>query len=163
MCVIVFIDGILIYSRSEDDYIDRSRIVLQIHKDQKLFAKFNKCEFLLWSVAFVGHIVSSKGIEVDPKKTDAVKSWPRPLTPSDIRRFFGLAGYYRGFFEGFYSIDSPLTSLIQKKDKLLWSEECGKSFQEFKDRLTSDPVLTLPERADNFVVYCYATRIGLGL
>jgi len=76
MFVIVFIDDILIYSRSEDEHIDHLRIVLQILKDQKLFAKFSKCEFWLRSVAFLGHIVSSSGIEVDPKKTDAIKSWP---------------------------------------------------------------------------------------
>ncbi|WMV45898.1 hypothetical protein MTR67_039283 [Solanum verrucosum] len=93
--VIVFIDNTLIYSRSENDHIDHLRIVLQIHKDQQLFAKFSKCAFLLRSVAFLGHIVSSKGIEVDPKKMDSVKSWPRPLSPSDIRSFLGLASYYR--------------------------------------------------------------------
>ncbi|WMV09385.1 hypothetical protein MTR67_002770, partial [Solanum verrucosum] len=95
MFVIVFIDDILIYSRSENEHVDHLRIVLQVLKDQQLFAKFSKCEFWLRSIAFLGHIVSSKGIEVDPKKTDAVKSWPRPLTPSDIRSFLGLAGYYR--------------------------------------------------------------------
>ena len=73
--------------------------------------------------------MSSKGIEIDPKKTDAVKSWPRPLSPIDIRRFLGLAGYYRRFVEGFSSIASPLTALTQKKAKFVWSEACEKSFQ----------------------------------
>ncbi|KAH0709250.1 hypothetical protein KY284_010677 [Solanum tuberosum] len=91
--VIVFIDDILIYSRSENAHIDHLRIVLQILKDQQLYAKFSICEFWLRSIAFLGHIVLSKGIEVDLKKMDAVKSWPRPLTPSYIRSFLGLAGY----------------------------------------------------------------------
>ncbi|KAH0672692.1 hypothetical protein KY290_024922 [Solanum tuberosum] len=99
---------------------------------------------------------------VDPKKMDAVKSWPRPLTPSDIRNFLGLTGYYRRFVEGFSSISSPLTALTQKKAKLIWSKKCEKSFQELKDRLTSAPMLTLPEGTDGFVVYYDASRIGLG-
>ncbi|WMV58923.1 hypothetical protein MTR67_052308 [Solanum verrucosum] len=113
--------------------------------DQLQGAKFSKSEFLLRSVAFLGHIVSSKGIEVDPKKMDAVKSLTRPLSPSDIRSFLGLAGYYKRFVEGFSYIASPLTSLTKKKAKFIWSEAFEKSFQELKDKLTSAPVLTLPE------------------
>ena len=134
---------------------------MQVLKDHQLYAKFSKCEFWLRSVTFLGHIVSSKGIEVDPKKTDVVKGWPRPLTPTDIRSFLGLAGYYRRFVEGFSSIDSPLTALTQKKVKFEWSEACEKSFQELKDRLTYAPVLTLPEGTEGFVVYCDASRVGL--
>ncbi|WMV09418.1 hypothetical protein MTR67_002803, partial [Solanum verrucosum] len=84
------------------------------------------------------------------------------LSPLDIRNFLGLAGYYRRFVEGFSSIASPLTTLNQKKDKFLCSKVCEKSFQELKDRLTSTPVLTLLEGTDGFVVYCDASRIGLG-
>ncbi|KAH0655603.1 hypothetical protein KY285_030485 [Solanum tuberosum] len=152
MFMIVFIDDILIYSRSENEHTDHLRIVLQVLKDHQLFAKFSKCEFWLRSVAFLGHIVSSKGIEVDLKKTDSVKSWPRPLPPTDIRRFLCLVGYYRRFVE----------ALTQKKAKFVWSEACEKSFQELKDRLTSTPVLTLLEGTDGFVVYCDASRVGLG-
>ncbi|WMV33320.1 hypothetical protein MTR67_026705 [Solanum verrucosum] len=162
MFVIVFIDDILIFSRSDNENIDHLRIVLQILKDQQLYAKFSKCEFWLRSVAFLGHKVSSKGIEFDPKKTGAVKSWPRLLSPTDIRSFLGLTGYYRRFVEGFSCITSPLMSLTQKKAKFLWSEACEKSFQELKDRLTSAPVLTLSEGTDGFMVYYDASRVGLG-
>ncbi|WMV50916.1 hypothetical protein MTR67_044301, partial [Solanum verrucosum] len=106
--------------------------------------------------------LDSMGIEVDPKKTDTIKSWPRPLSPTDIRSFLDLFGYYRRFFEGFSSIATPLTTLTQKKAKFLWSEACEKSFQELKDRLTSTPVLTLPKGTDRFLVYCDASRVGLG-
>ncbi|WMV55223.1 hypothetical protein MTR67_048608 [Solanum verrucosum] len=159
--VIVLIDDILIYSRSENEHIDHLRILLQILKDQQLFAKFSKCEFWLRSVAFLGHIVSSKGIEVDPKKTDAVKSWHLPLSPSDIRSL-GMVDYYRRFVEGFSFIASPLTTLTQKKAEFVWSEAYEKSFQELKDRLTFASVLTLPKCTDGFVVYYDASRIGLG-
>ncbi|KAH0680971.1 hypothetical protein KY290_023159 [Solanum tuberosum] len=162
MFVIVFIEDILIYSRSLNDHMDHLRIVLQVLKDQQLFAKFSKCELLLRSVAFLCHIVSSKGIEVDPKKTNVVKSWPRPLTTSGIRSFLGLAGYYMRFVEGFSSIASPLMTLTQKKSKFVLSEACEKSFQELKDKLNSAPVLTLPEGTDGFVVYYDTSRVGLG-
>ncbi|KAH0706582.1 hypothetical protein KY289_011658 [Solanum tuberosum] len=142
--VIIFIDDILIYSKSEGDHMKHLRMVLQVLKDQQLYDKFSKCEFWLRSVALLGHIVSSMGIEGNPKKSDAVKSWLRPLSSNDIRSFLGLAGYYRRFVEDFYSIASPLTTLTQKKSKFEWTEACEKSFQELKDRLTSAPVLILP-------------------
>ncbi|KAH0777836.1 hypothetical protein KY290_009247 [Solanum tuberosum] len=162
MFVIVFINDILIKSRSDNEHVDHLRIVLHVLKDHQLFAKFSKCEFWLRFVAFLGHIVSSKGIEVDPKKRDMVKSCPRSLSPKDIRSFLGLAGYYRKFVEGFSSIASPLTALTQKKAKFVWLEACEKIFQELKDRLTFALVLTLPEVTDGFVVYCDASRVGLG-
>ncbi|KAH0714923.1 hypothetical protein KY284_007828 [Solanum tuberosum] len=140
MFVIVFIADILIYSRSENEHIDHLRIVLRILKDQQLFAKFSKY----------------------PKKTDAVKSWSRPLIPSNIRSFLSLVGYYRRFVEGFSSIALPLTTLTQKKAKFIWSEAYENSFQKLKDRLTFAPVLTLPKGTNSFVVYCDASRIGLG-
>ncbi|KAH0728063.1 hypothetical protein KY284_003928 [Solanum tuberosum] len=158
MFVIIFIDDILIYSRNEDDHVSHLRIVLQMLKDKELYAKFSKCEFWLESVAFLGHIVSSDGIGVDTQKIEAVQSWPRPTTPTDIMSFLGLAGYYRRFVEGFSSISSPLTKLTQKTVKFQWSEACEKSFQILKKRLTTAPVLTLPEGTQGFVVYCDASK-----
>ncbi|KAH0642224.1 hypothetical protein KY285_033082 [Solanum tuberosum] len=115
--LIVFIDNIFVYSRSEDDYVKHLRQVLQILRDRKLYVKFSKCEFWLKSVAFLGHIVSDKGINVDAQKREAVKNWPRPTTPTDIHCFLGLAGYYRRFVEGFSSIVAPLTKLTDKATK----------------------------------------------
>jgi len=141
--VIIFIDDILIYSRSEGDHMKHLRLVLQFLKDHQLYAKFSKCKFWLRSVPFLGHIVSSVGIEVDPKKMDVVNNWTRPLSPTDIRSFLGLAGYYRRFVEGFSSIACPLMALTQNKFKFEWSNACEESFQEFNDRLTFALVLTL--------------------
>ncbi|WMV45982.1 hypothetical protein MTR67_039367 [Solanum verrucosum] len=160
--VIIFIDDILIYSRNEEEHASHLRVVLQTLKDHQLFAKFNKCEFWLQSIAFLGHIVSSEGIQVDSQKIEAVKQWPRPTSATDSRSFLGLAGYYRRFVEGFSSIASPLTKLTQKKVKFQWSEDCEKSFAEMKTRLTTTPVLTLPEGSDGYVIYCDASRVGLG-
>ncbi|XP_049406164.1 uncharacterized mitochondrial protein AtMg00860-like [Solanum stenotomum] len=124
------------------------RIVLKIVKDHELYAKFKKCEFWLRSVAFLGNIVSGEGVQVDPKKTEVVKNWPRPLSASDIQSFLALVGYYRKFVEGFSFIASPLTMLTQKKVNFRWLEACEKSFHDLKDKLTSAPILTLPEGSD---------------
>ncbi|KAH0706063.1 hypothetical protein KY285_010594 [Solanum tuberosum] len=139
--VIVFIDDILVYSRVEEDHANHLRQVLQILRDCKLYAKFSKCEFWLKSVAFLGHVVSDEGIRFDNQKIEAVKNWPRPTTPMKIRSFLGLAGYYRRFVEGFSSIAAPLTKLTHKETKFQWSDECKRSFQKVRNKLTSTPVL----------------------
>ena len=143
--IIVFIDDILIYSRSEEEHASHLRVVLQTLKDRQLFVKFSKCEFWLQSVAFLGHIVSSEGIRVDLQKREALKQWPRTTSATDIRSFLGQTGYYRRFVEGFSSIASPLTRLTQKMVKFQWSDDCEKSFAELKTMLTSTLVLTLLE------------------
>ncbi|XP_070012922.1 uncharacterized protein [Nicotiana sylvestris] len=106
----------------EDEHVDHLRAVLQTLRDNKLYAKFSKCEFWLKSVAFLGHIVSDGSIKVDTQKIEAVKSWPRPTTPTEIRSFLGLAGYYRRFVEGFSSLSALLTKLMQKATKFQWTE-----------------------------------------
>ena len=97
--------------------MNRLRVVLQVLKENQLFSKYRKCDFWLRSVAFLGHIISSEGVEVDPRKIEAVKNCPRPLTPTDIRSFLRLGGYYKRFVDGFASIASPLTTLTQKIKK----------------------------------------------
>ncbi|KAH0706337.1 hypothetical protein KY285_010839 [Solanum tuberosum] len=117
MSVIVFIVDILIYSRNEEEHMNHLVVVLQTLKDCQLFTKFRKCEVWLQSVAFLWHIVSSEGIQVDSQKIEAVKQRSRPTSPTDIRSFLGLAGYYRRSVEGFSSITFPLTKLTYKKVK----------------------------------------------
>ena len=104
--VIVFIDDILVFLKNESDHMGHLRVVLQVLKEHQHFSKYSKCEFWLRSVAFLGHIISSENEEVDPKKTEAVRNLPKPLNPTDIRSFLGLAGYYRMFVDGFVSIAS---------------------------------------------------------
>ena len=109
--VIVFIDDILIYSRSRDEHEEHLRIVLQTLREHELYAKFSKCEFWLQQVVFLGHVVSRDGIMVDPKKVEAVLGWERPKTVTEIRSFLGLAGYYRRFIQDFSCIAAPLNRL----------------------------------------------------
>ncbi|XP_073133323.1 uncharacterized protein [Henckelia pumila] len=135
---------------------------LQTLREQKLFAKFSKCEFWLEQVAFLGHIVSKEGIAVDPSKVEAVQNWGIPKNASEIRSFLALAGYYRKFIKGFSSIAVPLTSLTKKNAKYVWSQECQRSFDQLKEALTSAPVLAVPMDLEEFVVYTDAFKMGLG-
>lgn len=161
--VIVFIDDILIYSRSKEDHEDHLKIVLGILQKEKLYAKFKKCEFWLERVAFLGHVVTARGIEVDPSKVEAVLNWPRPTNVGEIRSFLGLAGYYRRFIEGFSKISGPLTQLTRKNATFDWTEDCDLSFEKLKQKLVNAPVLTIPTGSDGFVIYSDASKQGLGL
>ncbi|XP_070012310.1 uncharacterized protein [Nicotiana sylvestris] len=111
-------------AKGMEEHRHHFRVVLQTLREQKLFAKFSKCEFWLYFVAFLGHVVSYKGIKVDPKKIEAVQIWLCPTSATEIRSFLGLAGYYRRFVEGFSSIAAPLTRLNQKGAPFRWSEDC---------------------------------------
>ena len=109
--VVVFIDDILIYSKSVEEHEEHLRLVLGRLQREKLYAKFSKCDFWLEQVSFLGHIVSRDGIAVDPEKIKAVVEWPTPKSVTEIRSFLGLAGYYRRFVEGFSKIAGPMTRL----------------------------------------------------
>ncbi|XP_052193963.1 uncharacterized protein LOC127802285 [Diospyros lotus] len=160
--VIVFIDDILIYSPSEEEHESHLRIILQTLQEHKLYAKFSKCEFWLYQVAFLGHVISAEGISVDPAKITAVANWKQPRSVTEIKSFLGLAGYYRKFVEGFSKIATPLTKLTQKGVKFDWSKQCEESFQTLKDKLTTAPVLAMPNGSGGFMIYTNASRNGLG-
>lgn len=160
--VIVFIDDILIYSKSEEEYAEHLRIALKILRKEKLYAKFSKCEFLLQEVQFLGHVVNNEGIKVDPAKIESIMNWERPKSPTKVRSFMGLAGYYRRFVKDFAKIASPLTKLTRKNEKYEWNDKCEESFQELKKRLVTAPILTLPDEQGNFMIYSDASHKGLG-
>ncbi|KAL8102858.1 hypothetical protein AgCh_027400 [Apium graveolens] len=160
--VIVFIDDILIYSKTEEDHNEHLRISLEILRKEKLYAKFSKCEFWLKEVQFLGHVVNKEGIKVDPAKIEAVMNWERPKTPTEVRSFLGLAGYYRRFVQDFSKIAVPLTKLTRKNEKFVWTKKCEESFQELKKRLVTTPVLVLPDEKGKFVIFSDASYKGLG-
>ncbi|GKD12334.1 putative reverse transcriptase domain-containing protein [Tanacetum coccineum] len=134
--VIVFIDDILIYSKSKEEHEVHLKLILELLEKEKLFGKFSKCEFWLQEVRFLGHVVNSEGIHVDPSKIEAVKNWKPPKTPTEIRSFLGLAGYYRRFIANFSKIAKPLTLLTQKDKKFEWGDEQENAFQTLKDQMT---------------------------
>ena len=110
--MIVFIDDILVYSRNKEEHEQNLRMVLKTLREKQLYAKLSKCEFWLDHVVFLGHVVSRQGIEVDPKKIEALVKWETPRNVAEVRSFLGLAGYYHRFIEGFSLIVSPLTKLL---------------------------------------------------
>jgi hypothetical protein len=141
--VMVFIDDILIYSKNREDHKRHLRIILGKLRAHQLYAKLSKCEFWLEKIAFLGHILTAEGIEVDPSKVEAVSKWRQPTNVSEVRSFLGMAGYYRRFIKGFSSIARPMTELLKKDHKFVWTPKCEGSFQIIKEKLTTAPVLTL--------------------
>ncbi|WVZ63496.1 hypothetical protein U9M48_013123 [Paspalum notatum var. saurae] len=160
--VVVFIDDILIYSKTEEEHEEHLRLVLQKLRDHKLYAKLSKCEFWLDQMPFLGHIVSKGGIMVDPSKISSVMDWKVLEVVKEVRGFLGLAGYYRRFIESFSRITKPMTSLLEKGVPFIWTKERQDAFDELKKRLTTAPVLTLPDLTKSFTVYCDASKEGLG-
>nr|GEV07041.1 putative reverse transcriptase domain-containing protein [Tanacetum cinerariifolium] len=116
--VIIFIDEILIYSRNKEEHTNHLRTILELLRKEKLYAKFSKCDFWIRTVQFLGHLIDSQGLHVDPAKIEAVKNWASPTTPTKIRQFLGLADYYRGFSKDFSKIAKSLTILTQKDKNL---------------------------------------------
>jgi hypothetical protein len=160
--VVVFIDDILVYSKSEEEPVEHLHIVLQCLRDHKLYAKFSKCEFWLDSVKFLGHTISNEGISVDPSKVQEVMDWKPPKSVHPIRSFLGLAGYYRRFVPNFSRIAKSMTELLKKGIKFAWDEKCENAFQTLKEYLTSALVLAQPDNSKPYEVYCDASGTGLG-
>jgi hypothetical protein len=160
--VVVFINDILVYSRNKEEHEGHLRLVLQKLRENQLYAQLSKCEFWLREFSFFGHVIIGGGIAVDPGKVRDVLNWEPPTTMSEIRSFLGLMGYYRRFIEGFSKIVKPLTSLLEKDKKFIWSEACLNSFDELRKRLTTIPVFVMPEIHKSFDIYCDASKQDLG-
>jgi hypothetical protein len=139
--VMVFIDDIIIYSRSMEEHEEHLQIVLQRLREHQLYAKFSKCEFWIEEVPFLGHLVSPEGITVDPSKVKEVLEWKPPTTVSEVRSFFGLAGYYHRFIPNFSKIMKPITELLKKGNNYLWSEPCDEAFKHLKKLSSTSPML----------------------
>ena len=120
------------------------------------------CEFWLTKVKFLGHVIFEHGISMDPSKIEAIVDWERPRNVADIRSFLGLVGYYMKFVKDFSNIAAPLTRLIKKNVRFEWDEDCELAFQELKNRLTSAPVLVIPNSDEPYEVYADASGRGLG-
>ncbi|GJY45825.1 putative reverse transcriptase domain-containing protein [Tanacetum coccineum] len=137
--MIVFIDDILIYSKNKQEHEEHLKLIIELLKKEEF-----------------------EGIHVDPAKIESIKDWASPKSPTEIRQFLGLAGYYRRFIEGFSKIAKPMTKLTQKKVKFEWGDKQEAAFQLLKQKLCSAPILALPEGSEDFIAYCDASKKGLG-
>nr|GEU36908.1 putative reverse transcriptase domain-containing protein [Tanacetum cinerariifolium] len=142
--IIAFIDDILIYSHNKEEHANHLRIILELLRKEKLYVKFSKCDFWIRTVQFLGHLIDSQGLHVDPAKIEAIKNWASPTTPTEICQFLGLASYYHKFIKDFSKIAKSLTILTQKDKKFVWGEDQEMAFQILKQNLYEDLILDLP-------------------
>ncbi|GKC95252.1 putative reverse transcriptase domain-containing protein [Tanacetum coccineum] len=131
--VIVFIDDILTYSKTKEDDEEHLRLMLELLKKERLYTKFSKCECWLQEVHFLGHVVNHNGIHVDPSKIEAVKNWKAPMTPSKVRSFLGLAGYYRHSIENFLKIAKPPYFFNSEKQKVCVGRGAGRGLSDIEE------------------------------
>jgi hypothetical protein len=160
--VVVFIDDILVYSQNKQEHKEHLRKVLQRLRYCQLYAKLSKCEFWISEVMFLGHIINQEGLAVDLKKVAAILDWKAPKGARGIKSFIGMVGYYRRFIEGFSKIARPMTALLAKKVEFKWTPAWQKSFETLKEKLTTAPVLILPDVHRSLSVYYDASYTGLG-
>ena len=160
--VVVFINDILIYSKTGEEHKEHLKIVLQELREHRLFAKFSKSDFFKYKIQYLGHIVTKEGISVDPEKIREIEDWLVPKDVTDVRSFMGITRYYRRFIEGFSRIGNPITSLQKKGKKFDWNLKCEESFKKLKTLLTSAPILRIADHNKEFVVCTDACNDGLG-
>ncbi|WVZ97144.1 hypothetical protein U9M48_042699 [Paspalum notatum var. saurae] len=154
--------ALFVEKKDQGEHEEHLRIMLVRLREHQLYAKFSKCAFWLKEVGFLGHVLSEKGVAVDPSKVEAILNWKQPESVTGIWSFLGLAGYYRRFIKDFSKIAKPMTSLTKKNVKFIWSPKCEEGFQELKKLLTTAPVLAQPDITKPFDVYCDASGQGLG-
>lgn len=149
---LVYIDDIIAFSRTVAEHLGQLRDVFTRPKNAGIKLKPSKCHLLQNRVRYLGHLVSGKGIETDPGKVRSVFDWSIPLNQKDLKRFLGLASYYRRFVEGFAQVAAPLNALPDKGKKWLWTAECTQAFLEPKKRLVSAPVQVMPQFNRDFLL-----------
>jgi hypothetical protein len=162
MFVVVSIDDILVYSKSTEEHEEHLRVVLQQLWDYHLYAKFSKCEFWINEVLFLSHVVSPEGIIVDLGKVRDVLDWKPPTFVTQVRSFLGLASYYQRFILNFSKISKPITELLKKGNKYMWSKDNDEAFNTLKKLLTTSPLLAWPDIDKLFNVYYDASDTGMG-
>ena len=159
---LVYLDDIILFSQSIPQHLERLRLLLEALKKANLKLKPSKCKLLREEVAFLGHVVSKEGISTDPEKIEQVLNWPTPRNLTEVRAFLGLTGYYRRFAEKFAAVAAPLHALTGKNVPFHWSKECQDAFDELKRRLTSAPILAMPQDDGMYILDTDACSEGIG-
>jgi hypothetical protein len=160
--VVVYLDDILIYSKTKEEHVQHLRNVLSKLREHKLYAKMVKCEIMKNVVEYLGHFISAQGVSVDQRKIEAICKWPTPNNVSEVRSFLGLASYYRKFVKGFSTLVVPLTALLHKDKTFQWDIEQQEAFENTKRCLTTAPVLLIPDPSKPFTVTTDASDFAIG-
>ena len=160
--VLVFFYDTLACNTSLSEHVTHLRYVLEVLALNKLYAKRSKCKFACNEVEYLGHVITSVGVHIDPKKTAAMQQWSTPIDLKSLKGFLGLTGYNRKFFKGYGQIAAPLIALL-KKDAFSWSEEAEQAFQQLKAAMVQPPVLALPNFDKPFFIECDASGKRMGV
>ena len=159
--VVVYLDDILIYSKTMAEHLNHLETLFRTLRTQKLYGKLEKCSFLLPEISFLGYIIGKTGVKVDPSKVKAIKDWPTPTTLTQVRSFHGLASFYRRFIRNFSSIMAPVTECT-KQGKFEWTSAAQQAFENLKDVMCKAPILKLPDFTKPFELECDACGVGIG-
>jgi len=161
-CVVVFIDDILIYSKTYKEHLQHVQLVFDLLRQHQFKVRLSKCSFAKNQLNYLGHVLSDQGVSTDPSKISDVKNWPTPTNVKELRSFLGLTGYYRRFVRNFGMIAKPLTELLKKGNMFVWTPITDQAFQQLKAALISSLVLALPDFAQPFVVETDVSDKGIG-
>lgn len=161
-CVLVFVDDILIYSKTLEDHLEYLQQVFSILHQHQLYLKHSKCSFAQPSLEYLGHIISGQGVATDPKKTAAIANWLVPTDAKQLRSFLGLSGYCRKFIKSYGSISRPLTDLLRKNTLFHWTPQLQLCFDTLKQALVFAPILALPDFSKGFHIETDASANGIG-
>ena len=159
--IVVYLDDILIYSKEIEEHLEHLQQLFEVLRKQRLYAKLEKCNFLLPEVSFLGYIIGKEGVKVDPEKVKAIKEWPTPTTLTQVRSFHGLASFYRRFIKDFSSVMAPVTECT-KQGKFEWIPTAQSAFEKLKDMMCKAPILKLPDFTKPFELECDASGVGIG-
>jgi hypothetical protein len=161
-CVLAFMDDILIYSATLAEHIQHLHQVFEILQHHKFFLKASKCVFGQQQLEYLGHVISSQGVDTDPSKISDVQKWPEPQSVKQLRGFLGLTGYYRRFIKHYAMISSPLTTLLKKGTAFVWTSQTQQAFKLLKQALIQAPALAIPDFTKPFTVETNASDCGFG-
>ena len=157
-----YLDDVNIFSKTKEEHLKYLRTIFQILREEQIYAKKKKCYFMQKKIPYLGHYISEAGIETDPKKVESIKDWPTPTSVKQVRRFMGLAGYYRKFVKGFAEIVTPISELTKESIAFEWTDKCQKAFDEIKEKLMTAPILRTPDYDKEFTVTTDASDFAIG-
>jgi hypothetical protein len=161
-CLIIYLDDLLVYSKTQEEHDSHVLLVLKRLREHGLYAKLEKCSFGCNQVEFLGYIISSEGISMDPAKVRTVVEWQTPRSVRDVQCFLGFANFYRKFIQDYSKIVLPLTQLTRKGQPFIWSEETDMAFESLKKAFTSAPILAHVDPEKPFIIEADASDFALG-